>query len=60
MEQAEQQLNESVSLLRQAGQQNHLPLGLLVRAALRRVQERFTTENVILPKPSPSPSVARC
>ena len=41
MEQTEQHLNESVSFLRQAGQQHELPRGLLARAALRRVQERF-------------------
>ena len=35
--QTETYLNQSVSLLRQAGQQHHLPRGLLARAALWRV-----------------------
>ena len=41
LEQAEHHLNGSVSFLRQAGDQDELPRGLLARAALRRVQERF-------------------
>ena len=41
MELAEQHLNQSVSFLRQAGTQHELPRGLLSRAALGRVQERF-------------------
>jgi hypothetical protein len=36
LDSAEQHLNESVSLLRQSGQQDYLPLGLLHRAALWR------------------------
>jgi hypothetical protein len=36
LQQAEQHLNQSVSLLRQSGQQDHLPRGLLHRAALWR------------------------
>ncbi len=35
---AERHLNDSVSLLRQAGQQQYLPRGLLARAALSRVK----------------------
>ncbi len=38
---AKRHLNKSVSFLRQAGRQDHLPRGLLARAALHRKQERF-------------------
>jgi tetratricopeptide (TPR) repeat protein len=38
-------LNHSVSLLRQAGAQHRIPLGLLARAALRRTQAEFKTQN---------------
>ena len=38
MDAAQQHLDKSVALLRQAGQQDELPLGLLYRAALWRVK----------------------
>jgi tetratricopeptide (TPR) repeat protein len=38
-------LNQSVSLLRQAGTQHMIPLGLLARATLRRTQAEFKIQN---------------
>jgi tetratricopeptide (TPR) repeat protein len=38
---AKQHLNEALNGLRRAGQENHLPRGLLIRAALRRIQLDF-------------------
>ncbi len=46
IEQAEQHLNQSVSLLRQAGQQQELPRGLLHRAVLWRAFEEGETRRV--------------
>ena len=42
--QAETHLTEAVSLLRQAGQQQELPRGLLARAALHRVKFQMTND----------------
>jgi tetratricopeptide (TPR) repeat protein len=39
--QAKEHLNQAVDGLRQAGQQDHLPSGLLARAELYRVQDEF-------------------
>ncbi|MEM6838763.1 MAG: ATP-binding protein [Cyanobacteria bacterium P01_C01_bin.120] len=43
LQQATHYLNQSVSLLRQAGQQQYLPLGLLARAQVWRVQSGVTS-----------------
>ncbi len=42
LKEAEHYLNRAVAGLREAGQQDDLPRGLLARAALYRVQETFT------------------
>ena len=44
MDAAQQHLDESVSLLRQAGTQHHIPRGLLHRASLWRAKLQITND----------------
>ncbi|MDJ0707048.1 MAG: TIR domain-containing protein [Leptolyngbyaceae cyanobacterium MO_188.B28] len=48
LQQAAHHFDRSVSLLRQSGQQQYLPLGLLARAALWRVNSKFKIQSATL------------